>query len=423
MDDKHVPHHIIDASKGMITSVAILCFTCIATGVTVFALRPDFGSTSAAVCYFTQWFKRFGGSAVLWSDNAAPYLAEMMTTVAELTGTRRRIKTTLASHAMYAEQRLGVLTRVMEEAFMQGQLRSEQDLQLAVAGAEMEINHFTLCDGATPMERAGLTVMRASELVAPTCWQERVANMSAAEVLTRIKDVDDVRLAIIMRDRCEMLQGMHTIGKNKRSRANFARRVAENERKHGFDFMHANEGMKPGDVLDWKGQMWRYVRDDGLEFPVRLFISKVKAPREGEETWAMLKELRPMAIEREELNLPRSAIDECRVLETIAYDWDGEVHVGMVLEVSDKDRTVTVHVLEHKRTKTGVTFVMSWTGGPAGKTDKRVDQCPAGYTAHVREIELGAVKGRVALMGNHKLSAESLNFLEGLGVDTFSNGV
>jgi hypothetical protein len=226
-----------------------------------------------------------------------------------------------------------------------------------------------------------------------------------------------------MRDRCEMLQGMHTIGKNKRSRANFARRVAENERKHGFDFMHANEGMKPGDVLDWKGQMWRYVRDDGLEFPVRLFISKVKAPREGEETWAMLKELRPMAIEREELNLPRSAIDECRVLETIAYDWDGEVHVGMVLEVSDKDRTVTVHVLEHKRTKTGVTFVMSWTGGPAGKTDKRVDQCPAGYTAHVREIELGAVKGRVALMGNHKLSAESLNFLEGLGVDTFSNGV
>ncbi len=66
--------------------------------------------------------------------------------------------------------------------------------------------------------------------------------------------------------------------------------------------------------------MWRYVKDDGLEFPVRLFISKVKAPRQGEETWAMLKELRPMAMEREELNLPRTAIDECRVLETIAYD-------------------------------------------------------------------------------------------------------
>ena len=55
--------------------------------------------------------------------------------------------------------------------------------------------------------------------------------------------------------------------------------------------MHANEGMKPGDVLDWKGQMWRYVKDDGLEFPVRLFMTKVKAPRQGEEMWAMLKEL------------------------------------------------------------------------------------------------------------------------------------
>jgi hypothetical protein len=423
MDDKHVPHHVIKASDGRIKSVAILCFTCIATGVTVFCLRPDFGSTSAAICYFTHWFKRFGGSAVLWSDNAAPYLAEMMTLVAELTGTKRRIQTTLGSHAMYAEQRLGVLTRVMEEAFMQGQLRTEQDLQLAVAGAEMEINHFTLCDGATPMERAGLTVMKSAELAAPTHWQLEVANMPAEEVLARIKDVDDLQLAMIMRDRCEMLQGMHTIGKDKRSRANYARRVAVNEKKQGFDFMHANEGMQAGDVLDWKGQLWKYVKDDGLDAPVRLFLSKVKAPRQGEERWVMLEELRPMAIGRDELKLPRSAIDECSLLDTVAYDWDGDVHVGMVLHVNEEERTVRMHVMESKATKTGITFVMRWTGGPKGKPDRRVDQCPDGYTADVRDIEVDAVRGRVELMGNHKLCEESLRFLEGMGIETFSNGV
>jgi hypothetical protein len=423
MDDLHVRHDVIKASHGKITSVAVLCFTCIATGVTVFCLRPDFGSTSAALCYFKHWFKRFGGSAVLWSDNAAPYLAAMMTVVAELCGMRRRMLSTLGSHASYAERRLGVLNRVIQEAFMQGQLRTEQDLELAVAGAEMEINHFTLCDGATPMERAGLMIMPSAEMLAPTHWQQEIATMTAEEVLARVKDIDDQQVAMIVRDRCEMLQGMYRIGQDKRARGNYARRVAVNERKQGFGFMHENEGMQVGDVVDWKGQMWAYIKDDGLDVPVRLFLSKVKAPRLGEERWVMLEELRPIAIGREELKLPRAVTDECSVLDTVAYDWDGEVHVGMVLDVDEVERTVKVHVMEHKKNKTGITFLMNWTGGPAGKVDKRCEQCPAGYIADVREIELEAVKGRVTLMGNHKLCDDSLAFLEGLGVETFSNGV
>ncbi len=422
MDDKHVPHDIIKASNGLIKSVAVLCFTCVATGVTVFCLRPDFGSRSAAIAYFTHWFKRFGGSAVLWSDNAAPYLADMMTIVAELTGMKRRITTTLGSHAVYAEQRLGVLTRVMQEAFMQGQLRTEQDLELAVAGAEMEINHFTMCDGSTPMQRAGLMTISSSELVAPTQWQAEVANMPAAEVLARIKDIDNAELAMIMRDRCEHLQGMHMIGQDKRSRGNYARRVAVNERAKGFDYVNENEGMQVGDTVDWKGQLWTYVKDDGLPAPVRLYLRKVKAPRMGEEKWVMLEELRPVAIGRDELQLPRCVTDECSLLETIAYDWDGEIHLGMVLAMDGVDNTVTVHVLMQRKNKTGVTFVLNWTAGPMGKPDRRLELCPVGYSADTRLIEQGAVRGRVTLMGNNKLCEESLKFLEGMGVETFSNG-
>ncbi len=90
---------------------------------------------------------------MLWHDNAASYLADMMATVAHLCGTKRQITSTLGSHAMYAERRLAMLTRVFREAFVQGQLRTEQDIDLALAGAELEINHFTVCDVATPMER------------------------------------------------------------------------------------------------------------------------------------------------------------------------------------------------------------------------------------------------------------------------------
>ena len=129
-----------------------------------------------------------------------------------------------------------------------------------------------------------------------------------------------------------------------------------------------------------------------------------------------------MAIGRDELQLPRCVTDECSLLETIAYDWDGEVHLGMVLAMDGVENTVTVHVLMQRKNKTGVTFVLNWTAGPMGKPDRRLELCPVGYSADTRLIEQGAVRGRVTLMGNNKLCEESLKFLEGMGVETFSNG-
>jgi hypothetical protein len=57
-----------------------------------------------------------------------------------------------------------------------------------------------------------------------------------------------------------------------------------------------------------------------------------------------------------------------------------------------------------------------------GKPDRRMELCPPGYEADTRLIEQGAVSGRVNLMGNNRLCEESIKFLEGLGVETFSNG-
>ena len=160
---------------------------------------------------------------------------------------------------MYAERKLEVLTRVMHEAFTQGQLRTEQDLLLVVTGAEMEINDFPLCDGATPMERAGLLALSSRELVAPNEWQLAIAGMTVEEVLERVKDAHEAGVAVAIRDRCETLLGMHMVNQDKSARANYARRVAVNERKKGFSFMHENEGMQVGDVVDWGGAMWTYL--------------------------------------------------------------------------------------------------------------------------------------------------------------------
>jgi hypothetical protein len=61
-------------------------------------------------------------------------------------------------------------------------------------------------------------------------------------------------------------------------------------------------------------------------------------------------------------------------------------------------------------------------GGAGGVLDRRMVLCPDGYLADTRLVERSAVRGRVSLMGNHRLAEESVRFLESLGVDTASNG-
>ena len=129
-----------------------------------------------------------------------------------------------------------------------------------------------------------------------------------------------------------------------------------------------------------------------------------------------------MTIGREELKLPRDGAGECGLLDTVAYDWGGEVHLGMILSEDKEEGTFVLHVLEPKQCKADITFVLNWTGGPGGKPDRRMELCPEGYVADVRTVESSAVHGRVVLMGNHKLTEEARRFLESLGVDTQHNG-
>ena len=420
MDDKIITQDIVAASGGKIKTVAILAFTCVCTGVTVFCLRKDMTSLSAGVAYYTEWFKRFGGSVILWSDNAAAYMAAMMDTVATLCGTKRRVNSALGSHSVFGERRMAVLSRVLYEASVQGQLRDDQDLQLVVAGAEMEVNHFTITDGSTPMQRAGLIPMSSKEHIAPTEWQLEIGNMTAAEVLARIKDVDELRVAQAIRERCETLLGIHRVQQDKRARYNYARRVAEEGRKDTFNFATENDGIVVGDVVDWNGSMWTYLDFEGPQggTAVKVLLEKLKAPEQGVKKWVLWEQIRPVAIGRDQLQLPR-AETECRVHDTVAYDWDGGVHVGVVLSLDKEDHTVLIQVLEGRKCAADVTFLAVWSGQGV---ERRMQACPEGYTAEVRTIESGAVHGVVELKGNHKLTEDSRLFLEALGVEAFHNG-
>ena len=122
---------------------------------------------------------------------------------------------------------------------------------------------------------------------------------------------------------------MHRVNQDKRARANFARRTADNERRQGFNLMKENDGISLGDVVDWEGAMWKFLEQKGLPGrPTKLYLEKLKPPDQGARKWVMLTQVRPVSIGRQELNLPRNTADDCDVLDTVAYDWDGEVHLG-----------------------------------------------------------------------------------------------
>ena len=153
-----------------------------------------------------------------------------------------------------------------------------------------------------------------------------------------------------------------------------------------------------------------------------MHLEKWTAPNRGVKKWVKLEEVRPVAIGREELKLPRDGAGEYDLLDTVAYDWGEEVHLGMILSADKEEGTFVLHVLEPKQCKADITFVLNWTGGPGGKPDRRMEHCPEGYVADVRAVECTAVHGRVLLMGNYKLTEEARRFLDSLGVDPLHNG-
>jgi len=100
----------------------------------------------------------------------------------------------------------------------------------------------------------------------------------------------------------------------------------------------------------------------------------------------------------------------------------GDIHLGVVVSINDSEKTLIVHVLEGRDCASDITYLPLW-GHQVGKGgERRMQSCPEGYTAELRDIESGAVQGVVTLKGNHKLSEDSRVFMESLGVDTMHNG-
>jgi hypothetical protein len=110
--------------------------------------------------------------------------------------------------------------------------------------------------------------------------------------------------------------------------------------------------------------------------PSKLLLEKLKPPGQGVRKWAMLEEVRPVAIGREELELPRDPANDCGVLDTVAYDWEDEVHLGVVLRMDVVEGTVRVHVLQQRECRTGITYVLNWTGGAGWEAGSQMRSVP-----------------------------------------------
>ena len=64
-----------------------------------------------------------------------------------------------------------------------------------------------------------------------------------------------------------------------------------------------------------------------------MLLEKQKAPELGVQKWVLWTEVRPVAIDREQLRLPR-AETTCLMHETVAYEWAGEIHLGVVVSIN-----------------------------------------------------------------------------------------
>ena len=405
MDDKLIPLVL----KGKTGYVSVLTFTCVCSGVTVFVLRRCMDAVTAAFAFFKEWVKRFGGCAVMWSDNASEYLSEMMAVVAKLCGVQRRITSARGSHCVYVERKQAVLSKVFYEAEKLGQVQSDQDLELLVTSAEIEVNQVAVTDGSTAMERIGQQPLTSRDMVAPTYDQVRMEGMTAEELAAAVTDSRDRDVAEKVRVRCEVLLGAHRVEQEKRARYNYAHRVAEEGAKGNFDFLGGGGAMRVGDVVSWKGDKWVLLDVRGVKEAEVLLEGGVGG---CERKWVVREQVRPLAIERAQMFLPRKEAER-RVHEVLAYEVGEEVHLGVVVVIQEGG--VMVQVLEPRKGKVEVTWVLQWRDG-SGSGVKRAQKCPPGYVAVVEDVAGGEIVGEVELDGNHVLGGDSKNFLEARGV-------
>ena len=186
--------------------------------------------------------------------------------------------------------------------------------------------------------------------------------------------------------------------------------------------MSAHEGMGLHDTVSYKGDCYVMERaePDGEWPPSRVFLRSPVSPSNAK--WVAWSAVRPLAIDREPLLLPRSypTMDPM----TLSCDDLSVIRLGYVMSI-----TATHAVVQYLQpaTATVITFVRSWRNDDDHLDLKRHVARPSGFSPVCHNVENGCFVTAVVLQKSHTLDYASKKYLESLGIAAdvkgHSNGI
>jgi hypothetical protein len=224
----------------------------------------------------------------------------------------------------------------------------------------------------------------------------------------------------LLRDRCSALMAERLVQQEKRAEYNFASALNAEAAKNVHD-MAVHEGMSLHDTVSYKGDCYVMERaePDGDWPPSRVFLRSPVTPSNAK--WVAWSSVRPLAIDREPLLLPRSyptmdpmtlSVDDVLVYSESCDD-PSMIRLGYVMSV-----TATHAVVQYLQpaAATVITFVRSWRNDEDHLDLRRRVVQPSGFSPVCHNVENGCFITVVVLQKNHTLDSASKKYLESLGI-------
>ena len=405
--------------KSLTGFVSVLSIICICTGAVVYILRKEMDSSSTSFHIFTGWVKENGWFRVLKSDSDPAYASRMLSVLLKLAGVDggiTHVHSSLGSHSKYVERSNVLIRKVLKQAEKYADLTCARDLEVFIASAQIEANQLAVSDGTTVFERTrGIRPISTQDLIS-------IRAMPDSDYAAAVKSMKchERHMIDLLRDRCSALMAERLVQQEKRAEYNFASALNAEAAKNVHD-MAAHEGMSLHDTVSYKGDCYVMERaePDGDWPPSRVFLRSPVSPSNAK--WVAWSAVRPLAIDREPLLLPRSyptmdpmtlSVDDVLVYSESCDD-PSVIRLGYVMSVT---ATHAVVQFLQPAAATVVTFVRMWKNDDDHLDLKRRVARPVGFSPVCHDVENGCFVTVAVLQKNHTLDSASRKYLESLGI-------
>ena len=192
---------------------------------------------------------------------------------------------------------------MLKQAEKYDDLTCARDLEVFIASAQIEANQLAVADGTTMFERTrGIRLISTQDLIS-------MRTMPDSDYAAAVKAMKfhEKHMIDLLRDslRCSTLMAERLVQQEKRAEYNLSMALNAEAFKNVHD-MAAHEGMGLHDTVSYKGDCYamKHAEPDGEWPPSRVFLCSPVSPSNAK--WIAWPAVRPLAIDKEPLLLPRS---------------------------------------------------------------------------------------------------------------------